>query len=131
MPQARQTNGRATPKARKPAPPNLDIKFDPGKLTVGDLMDLEEHFGVTLDHLMSMVNGTDIRKLGTKTLAALAFLVKRHQDPEFPAADARSVSLEDLFALIGVTPAQAAQSQPAVRLAGKGAPVQRRPTPGG
>ncbi len=115
-------NGRTTPRKLQP---EVEVSFDPGKLTVGDLIDLEENFGLTLDQLLSMTNGADFRKMGTRTMAALAFLVKRQQDPDFPVSEARNIPLDVLFGLVS-------NGEPAKpRLAGKGGPIETNPTGGG
>lgn len=83
-------NGRVTPK-KEP-----EFVFDPDRLEVGDLMDLEEHFGLTFMQLISELQGKQLEALTAKTLAAFTFLVMRIKDPDFAPQDARKIKVTDL-----------------------------------
>lgn len=119
---AQQHNGRVT--RRKV---DVDFAFDPGSLEIGDLIDLEEAFGVTIDHLMSLVNSSgSIQGLSGKTIAALTFIVKRQMDPEFTPEMARKIKIDELVSLMKGKPGAA----PKAKLAGTGRPPATDPTPG-
>lgn len=112
---ATQRGGRTTP--RKRPEPQVEVNFDPNVLTVGDIMDLEEHFGVSLDQLLGMVSGKAIEKLSSKTFGALAFVIMRQIDPEFAPQDVRTVKVADIIKIVSGGPD--AQVKPAKqRLAG-------------
>lgn len=121
---AQPKNGRVTP--RRKAEPEIEVGLDPGKLTIGDLIDLEEHFGLSLDQLMAMAQGVTIAKMSAKTLAALVFAAKRQSDPDFRPEDARGVSMEEFIGMMGGdAPKELKQARQ--RLAGTGGP----PAPAG
>lgn len=102
-------NGRVTPKKD-------EFTFDPEKLEVGDLMDLEEYFGVTFMGLVKVLQGKQLEELTSKNLAAFTFLVMRLRDPGFSPEDARKIRVADLKALTSTK--QIAQAKQ--RLAGTG-----------
>lgn len=122
-----QENGRVTPKKPR-SEPQVEVDFDPNKLTVGDLMDLEEHFGVTIDSLLSLVQGKRIERLPAKVLAAFVFVMKRQMDPTFPPSQVRSIGVADLAAMVGGGVPTVADEKP--RLAGSGGAPETRPTHG-
>lgn len=125
-----RNGGRTTPKKPR-SEPQVEVGLDPGKLTVGDLIDLEEHFGMSLDQLMSMAKGVKIENMGAKTIAALVFVAKRQVDPEFSPADCRNVSMEEFMQLMGANPDKELK-QARQRLAGSRRPAAPAgPTQGG
>ena len=59
------------------------------KLTLGDLADIEDVTGAT-------VNGVDLQNPTMKFALALYWVIKRRDNPKFTYADARSVPLTDI-----------------------------------
>lgn len=88
-------NGRTTPP--KKTTPTVGFNFDLDKIEIGDMIELEEEYGFTLNQLMAAAGGQQLEQLNAKTLAALTFIVFRQEDPEFTAADARKISFKRLI----------------------------------
>lgn len=90
----------ATPEL-EPSMPEPEFRFDPGELTLGDLIDLEDHFGISLQQLMSQVDSAQLEQLGAKLLAAFAFIVLRQRDSAATPVQAKATKLTELIAMAG------------------------------
>lgn len=71
-----------------------DFTFDADLLTVGDLIDFEEVTGVSFD--AAFTGGT----VSAKAMAALAWIMRRRDDPAFTFTDARNLTLDEVLAMI-------------------------------
>jgi hypothetical protein len=78
-----------------------EFVFDPGDLTLGDLIDLEDHFGITLQALMEATNGQQLERLGAKLLAALAFIALRQRNGDATPDEAKRVKVTELVKMVG------------------------------
>ena len=66
--------------------PNLAVNLDPDNITLGDIEDMETHFGIKLGDFQKVFRPgaqVDTDSLGIKMLCAIVFLVKRVEDPDF------------------------------------------------
>lgn len=74
-----------------------DIAFDWDSLTVGEVIELEEIAGVSVD---------DIQKAGQpkgKVVLAMLFIVKRRDDPTFTLEQARALPVSAMSEIVGGT----------------------------
>jgi len=77
--------------------------FDLDKVTVGDIVDIEETVGMAWDDIVDMDSPP------TKVLLAMLWIVKRRDDPNFTLEDARNTPLAEVQALtVGADPTDAA-----------------------
>lgn len=65
------------------------------KLTLGEIAAVENLSGVAIDAI------TEAGTPKGKALAALAFVVKKRENPDFTFEDALNMSMDDAMALIG------------------------------
>lgn len=68
---------------------DIDLAIDIKSLTIGELEDVEEITGMSLQTL----RGIDFADPPLKMLRALAFIVGRRTDPAFTQEDARNVKI--------------------------------------
>lgn len=68
------------------------IEFDLENLTTGELVDLEEIAGI--DHVQMLMKG----QATAKALMAIAYLMKRRDDPSFTLEQARQLKLSSIKA---------------------------------
>lgn len=73
-----------------------DVDVDLDAFTLGDIEDFEEASGVTFMQLHSALQNNDYTVLSGKVIKALAWIMKRHEDPDFTLQQARDVSLGDV-----------------------------------
>lgn len=73
-----------------------DVDVDLDAFTLGDIEDFEEASGVTFMQLHSALQNNDYSVLSGKIIKALAWIMKRHEDPDFTLEQAREVSLGDV-----------------------------------
>lgn len=84
------------------------IRFDANNVTVGDMEDFEEITGKVLDEVFAGAE-TGKLKLEAKTLKAVVFIAKRHEDPSFTLEQARDVKISEVEVVpLGVDPTEAA-----------------------
>lgn len=79
------------------------IEFNLEDLTMGELVELEEVAG--LEHVQMLMKG----QASAKALLAIAYLMKRRDDPNFTVEDARELKLSSIKPK-GETPAGKAES---------------------
>ena len=80
-----------------------EFTFDLDKVTVGDIVDIEETVGMPWDDIVDMDSPP------TKVLLAMLWIVKRRDNPEFTLEDARNTPLAEVQALtVGADPTGAA-----------------------
>ena len=80
-----------------------EFTFDLDKVTVGDIVDIEETVGMAWDDIVDMDSPP------TKVLLAMLWIVKRRDDPNFTLEDARNTPLAEVQALtVGADPTDAA-----------------------
>lgn len=82
---------------------DTEFTFDLDKVTVGDIVDIEETVGMAWDDIVDMDSPP------TKVLLAMLWIVKRRDNPAFTLDDARATPLADVQALtVGADPTGAA-----------------------
>ena len=82
---------------------DTEFTFDLDKVTVGDIVDIEETVGMPWDDIVDMDSPP------TKVLLAMLWIVKRRDNPEFTLEDARDTPLAEVQALtVGADPTDAA-----------------------
>lgn len=64
------------------------IRVDPAELTLGELADLEEQFGMTLEQLMASSQARGV--------AGIVWVIRRRTVPEFTLEDAFALKMTDL-----------------------------------
>lgn len=80
-----------------------EFTFDLDKVTVGDIVDIEDTVGMAWDDIVDMDSPP------TKVLLAMLWIVKRRDDPNFTLEDARNTPLAEVQALtVGADPTDAA-----------------------
>lgn len=83
------------------------LTFDLDQLTLGDIVDVEDVAGISLQ-------GLDMRNLPMKAVVALLWIFKRKQDPAFTYADARAMPVSEV-SLFGAVAEAAPPSPKGVR----------------
>ena len=66
------------------------LTFDLNKVTLGDIVDIEEVCGVAWDDIL------DMDGLPTKVLLAMVWVAKRRDDPDFTLDDARQTPVAEI-----------------------------------
>lgn len=80
-----------------------EFTFDLDKVTVGDIVDIEETVGMPWDDIVDM----DVPP--TKVVLAMLWVVRRRADPTFTLDDARQLPLSEVQSLsVGSDPTGAA-----------------------
>ena len=80
-----------------------EFTFDLDKVTVGDIVDIEETVGMPWDDIVDMDTPP------TKVVLAMLWVVRRRQDPSFTLDDARQLPLSEVQSLsVGSDPTGAA-----------------------
>lgn len=70
------------------------LTFDLNKVTLGDIVDIEEVCGVAWDDILDLEGG-----LPTKALLAMVWVAKRRDDPSFTLDDARETPVAEIQAM--------------------------------
>lgn len=82
---------------------DTEFTFDLDKITVGDIVDIEETCGMPWDDIVDMDTPP------TKVLLAMLWVVKRRDNPDFTLDDARNTPLADIQSMsVGSDPTDAA-----------------------
>lgn len=69
------------------------LTFDLDKVTLGDIVDIEDVCGVPWDEIVEMDNPP------TKVLLAMVWVAKRRDNPKFTLDDARQTPIADIRAM--------------------------------
>ena len=69
------------------------LTFDLDKVTLGDIVDIEDVCGVPWDDIVEMDNPP------TKVLLAMVWVAKRRDNPKFTLDDARQTPIADIRAM--------------------------------
>lgn len=69
------------------------LTFDLDKVTLGDIVDIEEVCGIPWDDIVEMDSPP------TKVLLAMVWVAKRRDDPDFTLDDARKTPVADIRAM--------------------------------
>lgn len=83
---------------------NLAVNLDPDNITLGDIEDMETHFGIKLGDFQKVFRPgaqVDTDSLDIKMLCAIVFLVKRVGDPDFDPKAVRRMRMSDLKGFLG------------------------------
>lgn len=71
------------------------LAFNPDDLTLGEMCDVEEASGFNITALNVDENGN--AALPAKALVAIAWVLKRREQPDFTLEQARNIKIEELM----------------------------------
>ncbi len=69
-------------------------EFDLNHLTLGEICELEDYTGSSLDTMFSSFSGGKKGQPQGKILVAIAWLMRRREDPSFTLEDAKNLRIE-------------------------------------
>ena len=75
------------------------VEFDPSKLTLGDIEDLEEYTGKTFEEIQDLIPTSKSKKSASvpaRVMVGLTWVIGRQKDPEFTVERARGLTLLEL-----------------------------------
>lgn len=79
------------------------VNFDPDAITLQDLEDLEDAFGLSLGQVMQTFHGKSqitFEDMSAKLISGIAFLAMRQFDPEVDAKSVKRMSLSKLMDML-------------------------------
>lgn len=93
------------------------VEFDAGKLSLGDIEDLETYTGLTFEEIQNLIptqngNAKAAKAPPAKVTVAITWIVRRQSDPSFTVEQARNLTLEELVESVPNRAARRAKPKP-------------------